>query len=361
MKKTIIFTLILSLILTLLFTACGGSNGEETEEPDLGSNGTETTASPTPGINERPSAAGVPATLSLERGASHTFTVEAAGVGNLTYQWFKDGAPVTNNTAINTYTITGANATAHSGTFKVVVTSTVRGTDPETVELECIVTVSTDLPSSLIDQSIAYFVDCGDHNPWSLSEGDKFGRYQSLTEQVYGADAVTGMNWGLVLEKAEFAELDRVINAPPAVADSNGVFTRFTWAYEQSGGNVDGVPKNMSLRYSKDQQSAQWGGVPPFTGLPYNYIKYGFELPVGEYTVEVYFVNTWGNNGSPELWIDGVNAGTASVPTGNDAVGITVSQTVTAFGMEFPNGNGYLDLEVRSTTDGLQIAYIIIK
>lgn len=48
------------------------------------------------------------------------------------------------------------------------------------------------------DSSIAYFVDCGDHNTDTLSGRDKLGMSNSVTEQLYGADEVTGCVWGLI-------------------------------------------------------------------------------------------------------------------------------------------------------------------
>lgn len=52
--------------------------------------------------------------------------------------------------------------------------------------------------SEYLENHVAYFVDCGDYNVHTVSEGDVLGKYQSVTEQVYGADAVTGKSWGIV-------------------------------------------------------------------------------------------------------------------------------------------------------------------
>ena len=35
-----------------------------------------------------------------------------------------------------------------------------------------------------IDSSLAYFVDCGDFDVSTLSEGDKFGVYNTVTDQA---------------------------------------------------------------------------------------------------------------------------------------------------------------------------------
>jgi len=45
---------------------------------------------------------------------------------------------------------------------------------------------------------VAYFVDCGDRNVNTVSGGEALGKYNSVTEQVYGEDAVTGRKWGIV-------------------------------------------------------------------------------------------------------------------------------------------------------------------
>ena len=47
------------------------------------------------------------------------------------------------------------------------------------------------------EEGLFYFVDCGDYNPKTVSAGDSFGKYNSVTEQAYGADPVTGRRWAL--------------------------------------------------------------------------------------------------------------------------------------------------------------------
>ncbi len=46
------------------------------------------------------------------------------------------------------------------------------------------------------DAAIAYFVDAGDQNPLTVNAGDKLGVYNSVTDQDYGPDPITGKLWG---------------------------------------------------------------------------------------------------------------------------------------------------------------------
>ena len=46
------------------------------------------------------------------------------------------------------------------------------------------------------DPAIAYFVDAGSYDPSQTAEGDLFGTLNSVTDQEYGQDSVTGYAWG---------------------------------------------------------------------------------------------------------------------------------------------------------------------
>ena len=39
--------------------------------------------------------------------------------------------------------------------------------------------------SDIQDPELLYFVDCGDHNPVTLTRKDKFGIYNSVTDQLF--------------------------------------------------------------------------------------------------------------------------------------------------------------------------------
>ena len=42
------------------------------------------------------------------------------------------------------------------------------------------------------DPAIAYFVDAGDQDPSTVNEGETLGIYNSVTDQIFGEDPVTG-------------------------------------------------------------------------------------------------------------------------------------------------------------------------
>jgi hypothetical protein len=211
----------------------------------------------------------------------------------------------------------------------------------------------------MVDNSISYFVDCGDHGPWTISDSDKLGSYNSLTDQIYGPDRETGMKWGVWLDKQGMSRADFAVAVPSSLPDSQGVFTRYTWAFEQDGGNTDGIPKNMSCRYAKDQQS---GGTSPNTGFAYRYVQYRFELPQGEYEVLVAPRNSWNNASPVQVLLNDtqINPGGTTIPNGTNVVPISAQYTVTA---DSAGSTGTLDVEVRTTFSGstVQVGYIIIK
>lgn len=76
-----------------------------------------------------------PQAATIETGSTHTFSVEASGPGNLSYQWFKDGAEIAG--AVES-TLDLADVTSEDeGLYKVVITSDDAGTDPlESDEVE---------------------------------------------------------------------------------------------------------------------------------------------------------------------------------------------------------------------------------
>lgn len=123
------------------------------------------------------------------------------------------------------------------------------------------------------DSKVAYFVDCGDYNTTTVSDGDAFGVYNSVTEQLYGYDPVTGKKWGLI---------DDANDQYGGSANNDGVYTAHTWCYEFNDG--DGLPKESSNRYTKNQYE---------DGITERYLDYSFELPKGRYNIEIGFTNPW--------------------------------------------------------------------
>lgn len=92
------------------------------------------------------------------------------------------------------------------------------------------------------DPAIAYFVDAGDQNPSTVNEGEVLGIYNSVTDQIFGQDSVTGKNWGV----NENTEADAL------------------------SGYADGMDKKLSYRCGE-------------TGYD---VEYRFELPEGIYDIE---------------------------------------------------------------------------
>ena len=172
---------------------------------------------------------------------------------------------------------------------------------------------------------IAYFVDCGDYNTATVSEGDIFGKYNSVTEQTYGADKVTGKKWGIVDEHA----------ANIAGAAAQGVATNSTWAQENLAG--DGLDKTSTNRYTKNQYE---------NGVPRN-LHYRFELENGTYTVTVFFANPWNVSQNPCVSANGEE----KIKDG--AVGQELTFEVTVV-------NGDLRLDFTSSDKCINLCYIKI-
>ncbi len=122
-----------------------------------------------------------------------------------------------------------------------------------------------------LENNMLYFVDCGDYSPNTVNEGDYFGAYNSVTDQVYGEDPVTGKKWGILDENASTGQ-----GACP-----NGVYTQSTWAYEYG---ADGDDKTVTNRYTKNQYESGWQQAK---------LAYKFDLDDGEYLVRFYLADPW--------------------------------------------------------------------
>ena len=118
------------------------------------------------------------------------------------------------------------------------------------------------------EKSLLYSVNCGDIDPKTLSEGDVFGSYNSVTEQFYGADPKTGKKWGIV------DEYQKDDNFPGWLTGVK------TWPCEQ-GGITDESSRNESYRYARGQAVTDVGIVYKFELEP-NQIC---ELNLGFYVI----------------------------------------------------------------------------
>ena len=184
------------------------------------------------------------------------------------------------------------------------------------------------------DSSIAYFVDCGDHNTYTVTGSDKLGYYNSVTEQLYGYDEVTGAEWGII---------DDPTDQYNGSANSSGLYTANTWCDERNTG--DGRAKNASFRYTKNQ----------YENNIERHIDYGFTLPNGKYSVEMCFSDPWSCSTSPTVYAN-YGSDEQSLIAENCA---TNGSTVTKG--EVTVKNGRLELNFRSADKAININYIIIR
>ncbi len=180
---------------------------------------------------------------------------------------------------------------------------------------------------------IAYFVDCGDHNSSTLTGKDKLGMYNSVTEQLYGADEVSGKKWGLV---------DDSTDQYNGSSKSGGLYTANTWCDESK--TTDGADKSNSFRYTKNQYENNIA----------RHLDYSFELPNGTYSVEMAFCDPWGCSKNPTAY---ANLGKAdesvivkNAPTDKTAVSGNVKVS-----------DGELTINLRSEDKAINVCYIIIR
>lgn len=188
-------------------------------------------------------------------------------------------------------------------------------------------------PLYTYDSSIAYFVDCGDHFTDTTTGRDKLGIYNSVTEQLYGADAVTGRMWGLIDDPADQYN---------GSGKSSGIYTANTWPDEFH--TADDADKTSSYRYTKNQYENNIA----------RHLDYAFALPDGTYSVELAFADPWGCSKNPTAYAN-LGAENESVIMRNAPVdGSAVINEVTVTG-------GKLTINVRSEDKAINLCYILIR
>ena len=189
-------------------------------------------------------------------------------------------------------------------------------------------------PNYEYDSSIAYFVDCGDHDTYTLTGKDKLGYYNSLTEQLYGEDEVTGAVWGLI---------DDSTDQYNGSSKSGGLYTANTWCDEAN--TADGRDKTSSFRYTKNQYENNID----------RHLDYGFTLPNGKYTVEFSFSNPWNCSTNPTAYAD-YGKDTETVLAKDCATnGTTIkSEPITV-------KDGQLTINFRSEDKAINVNYILIR
>lgn len=189
-------------------------------------------------------------------------------------------------------------------------------------------------PNYSVDSNLAYYVNCGDHNTATASNTDKFGMFGSVTEQLYGEDAVTGYTWGLIDDAA-----DRYNGS----SKSKGIYTSNTWPDEYNTG--DDNNKASSFRYTKNQYENNIA----------RHLDYGFELPNGTYSVEIGLCNPWSCSNNPTIY---ANYGTARQST--IASNVSVSGSAVAKGTVKVT-DGSLTINARTSDKAINFTYILIK
>lgn len=202
-----------------------------------------------------------------------------------------------------------------------------------------VLAVKAPTPAERPDNSILYFVDCGDYVVDTVSKGDQFGTHNSVTDQAYGEDPQTGYTWGIA---------DTVSTPLKNGSHSKGgAFTDNTWPYESNTANQD-VSKTASNRYTKNQKES---------GIAERFLDYKFELENGRYDVTVCCVDPWNCSKTPNVY---ANYGKDSQITikeklnasANEAARKTVEVT-----------DGELTINLRATGDdnkAINLAYILI-
>ena len=162
-------------------------------------------------------------------------------------------------------------------------------------------------PAEREDPSIVYFVDCGDYVVDTVSDGDQFGTHNSVTDQAYGADPVTGYKWGIVDTLSEPLK--------NGSCSKGGVSTDNTWPYESNAANAD-VAKTSSNRYTKNQFE---------NGIQERYMDYKFEIENGLYEVTICCSDPWGVSKSPNAYL---NYGKSSQVTMKEGVEASAQKPV---------------------------------
>ncbi|MBE5871873.1 MAG: hypothetical protein E7294_11520 [Lachnospiraceae bacterium] len=200
--------------------------------------------------------------------------------------------------------------------------------------------------------NLLYFVDCGDHDPATVTYGDSFGRYNSVTDQIYGTDQKAGYQWGLVLEEADEKETPGEGSRVSAQND-RAVYTNYQKALSNSEADLeDGQNKKNTFRYAHNQSES---GIDP------RYISYRFELEPDVYRVTVGMSNTWNNAGAPKITLaaDGVKPVVQNYAVNGNAektMEIDLKEAV-------KNKNGKVELSVKATSQDptIQMCYILVK
>ena len=225
--------------------------------------------------------------------------------------------------------------TADGEEYDVVTVGFSSDNDEESAKICDFIYITAVKPLYEYDSSIAYFVDCGDHNPYTVTGRDKLGRYNSVTEQIFGTDEVTGAVWGL---------LDDAEDKYDGGSKSGGLYTANTWCDEYN--TSDNRDKTASFRYTKNQYENNMERT----------LSYGFWLPAGKYEVEMCFSDPWSCSTNPCV--------KTACDTNFEKILIenclTDSKTPSVCKLDVAN-DGIVDICIYSEDKAININYIIIR
>lgn len=240
-----------------------------------------------------------------------------------------------------------------AGTKTVTVSYTEEGI---TVNTEFSVTVQKRPIATSTDTTLAYFVDCGDFDPETTSEGDAVSRFQSVTDKIYGPDK-SGKSWGVVTSDDGEEPISVPADTDAGRAGSLGVYTTYQWAHERQ---INDTSKEISFRYAHDQKVEE------------KYIKYRFEVEPGEYQVTVGMGNCWlgageqegaennkGNAGNPHVYAGSTGSKETDTQLSEEGFVVPYAGNREAGGtVTVPKGSSRLDVYALSQAPTIQMNYI---
>ncbi|MCI8489267.1 MAG: leucine-rich repeat protein [Lachnospiraceae bacterium] len=252
---------------------------------------------------------------------------------------YKDGA--TKSVAVSDCKLTGFDS-SRSGTKTITVTYR----EVVTVQTSFTVEVKKNPIATSEDPDLVYFVDCGDYDPNTTSDGDTVGKNQSVTDQIYGPDA-SGRKWGVVTDDG-----DTAIPMPDAAKEkgSNAAYTEYQWANESQ---TEDLPKEKSFRYAHGQAEA---GISP------RYVKYRFEVEPGRYLVTAGIGNSWGNSGNPDVYAGMTGDSRKDVKLNTEPLAVPSGEHRVIQGKAaVAEGKNTLEVYALSVEDTIQLNYIKIE
>lgn len=198
-----------------------------------------------------------------------------------------------------------------------------------------------------------YFVDCGDHDPATVSTGDLLGTHNSVTDRLYGQADTTGYNWGIVREENSEQNLGWQGGSQARSESDKAVYTTYQRALSNSQTDLtDGKAKTETFRYAHGQDA-----------LSARYVSYKFELEPGMYDVTVCMGNTWNNAGSPKVTLtaDGVNSVEQSYQIGDNTHATTTMRINLTTAEKNSSGRVELGIKAVSSDPTIQMNYILIN